>query len=283
MEKEEFLDRLKIELIISKNSPYTIRNYIKANASLLELSKKLPEQINEQDVKKFIAQKLSERASTSIIVFLSAVKYAYLSILGRDPTGTIKRPKKERKIPIVLTKEEVRLLIDSTDNKKSKLIITLLYATGMRVSEIVNLKINDLSFKEKVGYVRQAKGRKDRMFNIPVLIFTLLENHVSKQKEKGSEYLFSGSLGNNGKLTERNIQKIVSNSCRKAEINKKVSPHTLRHSFATHLLENSVDIRKIQELLGHADLSTTQIYTHVSTEELKKIQSPLDTLLEKEK
>ena len=283
MEKEEFLDRLKTELIISKNSPYTIRNYLKANINLLEFSKKLPEQINEQDVKKFIAQKLSERASTSIIVFLSAVKYAYLSILGRDPTGTIKRPKKERKIPIVLTKEEVRLLIDSTDNKKSKLIITLLYATGMRVSEIVNLKINDLSFKEKVGYVRQAKGRKDRMFNIPVLIFTLLENHVSKQKEKGSEYLFSGSLGNNGKLTERNIQKIVSNSCRKAGINKKVSPHTLRHSFATHLLENSVDIRKIQELLGHADLSTTQIYTHVSTEELKKIQSPLDTLLEKEK
>src|SRR3989344_1099046 len=218
MEKEEFLDRLKIELIISKNSPYTIRNYIKANASLLELSKKLPEQINEQDVKKFIAQKLSERASTSIIVFLSAVKYAYLSILGRDPTGTIKRPKKERKIPIVLTKEEVRLLIDSTDNKKSKLIITLLYATGMRVSEIVNLKINDLSFKEKVGYVRQAKGRKDRMFNIPVLIFTLLENNVSKQKEKGSEYLFSGFSENNGKLTERNIQKIVSNSCRKAGI-----------------------------------------------------------------
>lgn len=275
MEKEEFLDRLRTELIISKNSPYTLRNYFNANKLLFEFTNKSPDQISEQEIKSFMAKNLSTRSSTSIILFLSAIKYAYLSILGKDPTNSIKRPKKEKKLPIVLTKEEVKKIINSIENRKSKLIITFLYATGLRVSEIVNLKINDLSFDEGVGYVRQAKGKKDRMFNIPVSLQKNLLKHVGNQKERSNDYLFSGRQN---KLTERNIQKLVSNASRKAEIKKKVSPHTLRHSFATHLLENNVDIRKIQELLGHADLSTTQIYTHVSTEELKKIKSPLDNL-----
>ena len=152
-------------------------------------------------------------------------------------------------------------------------MVTLSYACGFRVSELIRLKVSDLNFEEMVGYVRQGKGRKDRMFNLPQKIAQKLKKQVEIQKESNQEYLFSGR---NGSLTDRNIQKIVRNAAKKAGIKKDVHPHTLRHSFATHLLENGVDIRKIQELLGHADLSTTQIYTHISTEELKKVHSPLD-------
>ena len=151
-----------------------------------------------------------------------------------------------------------------------------MYACGMRVSEIINLKINDFDFEEKIGQIRQAKGKKDRIFNIPQFLLNDLKKQFKKQKEKNQEYLFTGPKG---RLSSRNIQKIVSNAAKRAGINKHVSCHTLRHSFATHLLENNVDIRKIQELLGHSNLSTTQIYTHVSQQELRKIKSPLDDLM----
>jgi len=277
MKREDFLNKIRVELKISKNSSYTIRNYLRANESLLEFTKKSMDEIDEDDVKFYIAENLSERAAASIILFLSAIKYAYSNILKRDPTISIRRPKRERKFPTVLTKGEVKKIIEFSENKKSELMISLMYACGFRVSELVNLKIDDLDFEEKIGYVRQAKGKKDRIFNIPNFLLKDLRKQVNKQKEINSEYLFSGPKG---KLSSRNIQKIVSSTSKKAGIKKDVHCHTLRHSFATHLLENNIDIRKIQELLGHADLSTTQIYTHISTEELKKIKSPLDLLME---
>ena len=146
MDKEEFLKKIEVELKISKNSEHTIRNYLRANNSLLGFSKKSPDEIKEEDVKLFMSENLSDRASTSIILFLSAVKYAYSNILKFDPTISIKRPKRERKLPSVLTKDEVKLLLDSCNTKKSKLMLSLLYAAGMRVSEITNLKIKDLEF-----------------------------------------------------------------------------------------------------------------------------------------
>lgn len=276
MEREEFLNKLEVELKISKNSNYTIRNYINANTELLDFINKTPSQINSDDVKAYMAEKLIDKSSSTIIVFLSALRFAFSTILENDITIKIKRPKRERRIPSVLTKEEIKKLFNSLPNKKSKLIISLIYACGFRVSELINLQIIDLDFENKIGHVRQAKGKKDRIFNIPQFLSKDLQKQFNKQKEKKQEYLFTGP---NGKLSDRNIQKIVKNSAIKAEINKKVSPHTLRHSFATHLLEDGVDIRKIQELLGHADLSTTQIYTHISTEELKKIPSPIDNLM----
>ena len=153
-------------------------------------------------------------------------------------------------------------------------MVCLIYACGFRVSELTNLKIEDLNFSEKIGHVRQAKGNKDRVFNIPEFLTEELQDQAKKQK--GKTYLFTGR---NGILSTRNLQKIVSLAANRTGL-KNVHCHTLRHSFATHLLEDGVDIRKIQELLGHADLSTTQIYTHVSTEEIKKIKSPLDSLNE---
>ena len=275
MTPQEFLKKIEVELKIAKNSEYTRQRYLDLNKKFLEFIKKQPEQATEDDVKMYVAEKLSDRAATSIIVFLSAIKYAYSSILKKDITASIKRPKREKTLPVVLSKQEVKLLIDNLETKKSKLMISLIYACGMRVSELVSLRINDFDFQEKIGHIRQAKGKKDRIFNIPETLLKKLEKQTESQRNTNQEYVFSGR---NGKMSSRNVQKIVSKAAKKAGINKDVHVHTLRHSFATHLLENNTDIRKIQELLGHSDLSTTQIYTHVSTEELKKIKSPLDTM-----
>lgn len=275
MNKEEFLRKLEVELKISQNSDYTIRNYILANSALLDFVKKNPDEVSVDDVKAFMASKLSDKSSSYSILFLAALKYAYSNILKKDITIEIKRPKKERRIPTVLSKDEVRRFIDSLHNSKSKLMISMMYACGFRVSELTNLKVDDLNFNEKMGHVRQAKGKKDRIFNIPSFIFDDLKKQAEEQKNAGKEFLFSGPKG---KLSSRNIQKIVKKAAIKAVITKEIHPHTFRHSFATHLLENGVDIRIIQVLLGHQDLNTTQQYAHVSNEQIKNVKSPLDSL-----
>jgi integrase/recombinase XerD len=280
MNKNDFLKKLEVELKITQSSEHTLKNYTRLNSQFLDFIKKDPEKIIEDDVKLYIAENLTTRASISTIMFLAALKYSYSNILKKDITANIRRPKREKRIPLVLTKKEVIELFKNLNNKKSKLMITLMYAAGMRVSELANLKIEDLDFKENIGQIRQGKGRKDRIFNIPVFLSSRLKRYSEKQKESNQIYLFPGRDGK--KMSSRNLQKIVSNAAKKSNIGKNVHCHTLRHSFATHLLENEIDIRKIQELLGHADLSTTQIYTHVSTEELKKIKSPLDSLMENE-
>ena len=272
MDRGEFLKKLETEIKISKLSPYTLRNYVLFNKQLLEHAKKNPEQIEQQDIKYFLADKMSERASASNILFLSSIRFAYSNVLGKDPTAGIKRPKKENKIPIVLTKQEVIRLIDSADTTKSKLILQLLYSSGLRVSEIVNLTKHDLDFNENTGWVRGGKGGKDRMF----IFSSKLGKNLNKliNKNPNWNFLFSKDKP----LSTRNIQKIVQNTTKKANIEKSVHPHTLRHSFATHLLDKEVDLRKIQELLGHSSIATTQIYTHVSNEQLKSIKNPLDEL-----
>jgi len=276
MTPKEFLEKLEVELKISKNSEYTLRNYMAYNQILFNFTKKQPEEILEDDVKKYIAEKLDKNSSSSVILFLSALKYAYSNILKNDITKNIKRPKREKKIPTVLTKDEIKKLFEVLDAKKSKLMVSLMYACGMRVSELTNLKTEDLDFEERIGYIRQAKGKKDRIFNVPDFLFRDLKRQADKQKSKDRKYLFTGSKG---KLSSRNMQKIVSRAAQRAGLKKDVHCHTLRHSFATHLLENDVDIRKIQELLGHASLSTTELYTHISMAELKKIKSPIDSLM----
>jgi site-specific recombinase XerD len=213
---------------------------------------------------------MAEKSSSSTILFLAAIKFAFTSLLNKDPTLGIKRPKNEKKIPVILNKSEIVSLINATETKKSKLIIQMLYSSGLRVSEIVNLKPLDLDFNENIGWVREGKGKKDRMFILSKKISKKIENFLKRFPDWN--YVFSKEKP----LTTRNIQKIIQNTAQKAGIEKSVHPHTLRHSFATHLLENGVDIRKIQVLLGHSSLTTTQIYAHVSSAELKKIKSPLD-------
>ncbi len=272
MNKEEFLKRLETEIKIYKLSPYTIRNYLDFNRKLLEHANKSPEQIEQQDVKYFLADKMTERASSSNIVFLASVKFAYINLLGKDPTSGVKRPKSEKKIPSVLTKEEVIKLIDASSTRKSRLIMQMLYSSGLRVSELVKLKPADLDLNENTGWVRSGKGKKDRM----IILSKKLSNKLKKYLEKRKDWIYVFS--EKKPLTTRNIQKIIQKATIKAGINKHVHPHTLRHSYATHLLENGIDIRKIQLLLGHSSLTTTERYTHVSSTELKKVSSPFDSL-----
>ncbi len=276
MLKEEFLQRVKTEIKISKKSDCTVRNYLGINEKLLNFVKKNPNEIIAQDIKNFLAEKYNDKATNSTILALAAIRYAYKNVLNTDPTLELKRPKKDKALPVVLSKEEVMRLIEGAEAKKSKLMLSLMYAIGLRVSELVNLKKVDIDLKESTGYIRHGKGKKDRIFNIP----KLLSEELGEVMRESGDYLFSGPKG---RLSTRNIQQIVTRAASKAGITKSVHCHTLRHSFATHLLENGVDIRKIQVLLGHADISTTQIYTHISNEAVKNIESPFDTIMKKVK
>lgn len=271
MKKEEFLDKLATELKLLKKSPMTLRNYIYFNSKMLEHCNKEPQDLSEDDIKKFLAT-MTDKASSSMILALAAIRFSSSKVLGKDLTLNIGRPKKEKTLPSVLSKEEIKKLIESAETNKSKLIIQFLYSTGLRVSELVNLKVQDLNLTEKTGIVKQGKGKKDRMFTLSEKSISDIQSYLNEHPN--CTYLFSQTEP----LTTRNIQKIIKKTAKKAQIQKKVTPHTLRHSYATHLLESGTDIRIIQMLLGHENLNTTQIYTHVSTEELKKVKNPLDEL-----
>jgi len=272
MNKEEFLKRLETEIKISKLSPYTLRNYLNFNKQLLEHSNKQPETIDQNDVKLFMAEKMTERAGISTILFLASIKFAYTNLFQKDPTAGIKRPKNEKKIPEILSKQEIITLINNAKTRKSSLIIQLLYSSGLRVSELVNLKKQDLNLEENTGWVRSGKGKKDRMFFISKKLSNKLKKYIDKHHEW--QYVFSESKP----LSTRNIQKIIQKTAFFAGINKHVHPHTLRHCLATHLLDAGVDLRKIQTILGHSSITTTTVYTHISNEQLKSIKNPLDEL-----
>ena len=268
------LNKLEIELRIRGFSDHTIKNYITQNKLFLDFIKKQPEIIVEDDVKQYFAYLQKNKISNKTLALKKAALNFFFKELLKKDLIKFKTPKAERKIPEVLTKEEVKALINATKNLKSKLMIIFLYSTGLRVSELTNMHLKDLSIDKKEGWVRKGKGSKDRFFKLSDLLIEDLKKYIFTLDEN-EEFLFPGK---DKPLTPRNIQKIIARSAKKAKLSKNVSPHKLRHSFATHLLDQGVDIRIIQELLGHADLSTTQIYTHVSKEQLRKIQSPLDSL-----
>ncbi|MFC1685719.1 site-specific tyrosine recombinase/integron integrase [Nanoarchaeota archaeon] len=265
----EELRKLETELRLRRKSAKTIKNYVFFNKKFLEYINKPASAISVDDVKSYLAS-MDKLSTATLSLAIASLRFFYEKLLKKDIFQEIEVPKKEKRLPRVLTKGEVDQLIEGSDNRKSKLIISLLYASGLRVSELVNLKKEDLNIEEKVGWVRAGKGKKDRVFILSEKLIPQIRDFMQRYPE--NILLFSKTNA----LTPRNIQKIVKNSSKKAGFTKKITPHTLRHSFATHLLEAGTDIRFIQELLGHSSLSTTQIYTHVSTEELKKIKSPLD-------
>jgi integrase/recombinase XerD len=270
------IDQLDTELKLRGFSVQTIKTYTRHNKLFLDYVKKEPKDVSEGDIKSYLAHVISDEKASPRTVALkkAALKFLYDELMKKGIVN-LKTPKIPKSNPIVLTKEEVRLLINSAPRDKSRLIMELIYSSGLRVSECVTLKVNDLDLDNKIIRVKSGKGNKDRITIFSSNIIPELKRYILTL-DKDEVYLFPNSKGSN--LSVRNIQKLIQKSAVKAGIKKKVSPHTLRHSFATHLLEDGTDIRLIQELLGHSQLSTTQIYTHVSKEQLSRIKSPLDTV-----
>ena len=209
---------------------------------------------------------------SSVALIKASLKFYYDGIHKKNIVN-FKTPKIGRKLPVILTKKEVKKLIEAAKSVKSRLLIQLLYGSGLRISECLALKWDDLDLLEGTGWVRAGKGSKDRLF---IYSKTLIKDLTELTKEGKSMFIFSNKTGKPS--SPRNAQKLIKRASMRAGITKVVSPHTLRHSFATHLLDDGVDIRKIQVLLGHSSLNTTERYTQVSTTQIKKIKSPLDYL-----
>ncbi len=266
------LDTLRRELTIQGFSRRTIKAYIGHNRQFLRWLGASAKEVTTEDIKNFLQYlKLQGYSNTSLNSVISSLKFYYQQVLKRKLFYTVTRPKREQSLPIVLSRAEIQLMLDTTANLKHRLLLALAYGAGLRVSETVSLQIRDIDFANQVIYIHQGKGNKDRLTLLPSSLLDQLRQTMNTKK--GEEYLFASLDG--GPLTARTAQKIFERALERAGLQKAASFHSLRHSFATHLLEQGIGLRYVQELLGHHDVRTTQRYTHVTSTQLKHIQSPL--------
>ena len=258
-------------------SPRTIKTYQFCVERFLNKSNKTIDKLSKKDVREFLEDLDNKgRAGKTLNVYHMAIKLFMEDILKKKMWLKIKYSKKTEKIPVVLTKEEVKNLINSIKNEKHKLMIKLLYSSGMRVSELTNLRVGDLEIDNKYGYVRQGKGNKDRLFIIADNIKEDILSLIQKEKLDQDGFLFKSIRNKN--YDSVTIRKIIKDATKKSKIDKNISPHTLRHSFATHLIENGYSVSEVQSLLGHKSPETTFIYLHTASPNLIKVKSPLDEL-----
>jgi site-specific recombinase XerD len=206
-------------------------------------------------------------------VLVGSIKLFYNELLRKNYKLNYLYPDRpEKKLPVVLDKSEIQLLLNSIQNLKHRAILSVIYSAGLRLSEVIEMKLNDIDSKRMLIKIVQGKGKKDRYVMLSEKLLIILREYYKEYKPK--EYLFEGQKG--GKYSARSVQAIFKEALRNSKIKKEASVHTLRHSFATHLLESGTDIRIIQQLLGHSSLKTTQIYTQVSSSKISEIKSPLD-------
>jgi len=262
-------------------SKSTIQTYTFFVADFVNFHSKIElDDLTNREVETFIETVFIERnySISTQRQFISALKI-FIVYCPNTKINDLKleRPKKSRKLPSVLSQEEVLDIIRCTQNLKHRAIITLIYSCGLRISELTNLKLADFHIDRKQLIVKEGKGRKDRYVSLADSFLPLLTNYYNSYKPE--LFFVEGPKGK--RYSTESIRQFLKRSCIKANITKTVTPHTLRHSYATHLLENGVDIRYIQSLLGHARPETTMIYTHVKRKDLMKIQNPLDVALQK--
>ncbi len=266
------------QLQLKAYSPSTIRVYLAEFAHLLYLLDDYPvENLNAKRLKDYFLyclqkEKMKERKLNGKI---NAIKFYFEQVLHRPRMFfDIPRPKKPIRLPKMLSKTEVKRLLNATKNLKHQIGLKLAYGMGLRVSEVVNLKMNHIDSKRMVVHIVGAKGKKDRYVPLPISLLPLLREYYKIYKPK--EYLLEGQYG--GAYAKSSLQQVFKKAMIKAGIKKAIGIHGLRHSYATHLLESGADMRFIQELLGHNSIKTTQVYTKVTPRSISKIASPLDSL-----
>lgn len=265
---------LKREMKLRGYSKKTQDSYIHYNEKFILFCKKKPLEVTNSDIKDYIEYLIDKNlARATIRLAFNSLRFYYGVILGKSLMINMKAPKKSQKITQILTKEEISRLINVIKNPKHRLLVEFCYASGVRVSELVKFKVKDILFEEKIAIVRGGKGRKDRKV---ILSQRFLDDFRYELMGKSlEEYLFPGRFGH---LTTRSVQAILKTSAKKAKIKKNVHPHMLRHSFATHLVNDKVGIKYIQKILGHKNIKTTERYLHVSDQDIKSITSPHDKL-----
>ncbi len=275
------LESLKRDLLSRRCSPRTIKSYLHYNEDFLRFTKKSPMCVSNSDVRDYLCYLVEKRnvSASTLNVAINALKCYYGNVLKRGFIYEVERPKKDRRLPVVLNQGEISSILSVVSNLKHKLMLMLMYSAGLRVSEVVKLRPADIDFQRKLIHVKGGKGRKDRYTILSDVAVKILHEYLKEYGE--SKYLFP-SQDREKHLTTRSVEKIFSDACKKAGVKKNATAHSLRHSFATHLLESGVDLRYIQELLGHKSSKTTEVYTHVSNKELSKIKNPLDNLQIKE-
>ncbi|MEJ7643702.1 MAG: site-specific tyrosine recombinase/integron integrase [Chryseolinea sp.] len=270
----EYIEHLEMK----RYSLNTARSYVTLFARFrAAFSTKALAEINEFDIKRYMHGVVKQGKSHSYQnQVINAIKFYYEQVLNMPQRFyDIDRPRPERKLPSVLSEEEVTRMIASMENLKHKAILMTVYSCGLRLSELLNLKLKDINGDRSTVLVRDGKGKRDRHTILGVKTLTLLRKYFVAFRPK--EYLFEGQDG--GRYSAKSVQNIVAMAVVKAGITRPATTHTLRHSFATHLLENGTDLRYIQALLGHSSSKTTEIYAHVSTKRLKEIVSPVDRLM----
>ncbi|RCW81649.1 site-specific recombinase XerD [Halanaerobium sp. DL-01] len=277
-----FLPKFEKKLKLKGYTRSTIKAYINHNRRFIIYIQKNLFSIKMDDLNDYILYLIEEKENTHSFAnqFISAFKMFNNLILELDGINKkLFRPKKKKKLPKVLNKKEIKEIIASVDNLKHQLILILTYSGGLRVSEVVRLKISDIDTDRMLIYVRSAKGYKDRYTLLSKNVLTKLKLYLKafQVHKYDKKWLFPGQ-NKNRHLSKRSAQKVFKRACKKAGINKDVGIHSLRHSFATHLLEQGVDLRYIQNLLGHKSSTTTEIYTHVSNKNFIEITNPFDNL-----
>jgi integrase/recombinase XerD len=257
-------------------SQKTILTYCYCVKQFLNQTNKEIKKIKKSDIKEYLYQ-LKEKglSSNSLNVYLNALKFLLQEILGKSVLLNIRYSKRPKTLPVFLSKEEVRQLINAIENSKHKLMIELMYSADLRLSELVNLKVQDLELSKNYGWVRHGKRNKDRLFVIADRLKQNIKNHIKEDDLKYFSYLFKGRKNH---ISQRTVQEIVKQAAKKAKINKNVHPHTLRHSFATHLIENNYSVYDVQSLLGHNSSETTMTYVHMANPKMINIISPYDKL-----
>ena len=278
MLKADLLKTAKQKLVIRNYSPRTIASYLSAINHFSEwlITKKVTK-VTDEKVEKYLhyLKQTKKRSISSMKQTIASLKFIYSDVLKKDiPSSLIIQFRKEEKIPVVLSEEEVTRLLNSVNNLKHSAILMTIYSSGIRLNELLSLQVKDIDFDRNIIIVKMGKGKKDRQSVLSQSLKSVLINYLGKYQP--SKYAFEGQSG--GRDSASSVQSIMKKAVKNAGVKKHATVHTLRHSFATHLLENGTDIRFIQELLGHKRLETTQIYTHISKVSFDRIKSPLDRL-----
>jgi site-specific recombinase XerD len=271
------LSDLHSEIVIRQMSRSTLMSYIYFNRELIRHSNKSPIHITDDDMRSYIQYLVTEKklSPATVNLAIDSLKFYHSTVLRKKFVGYIERPKKGVRLPNVLSTQEVTALFAAVKNIKHKSLLVLTYSSGLRVSETVTMRLRDIDFDRKLVIVRQGKGRKDRCTILSDRAAELMKSYIEIYRP--SVWMFEGRRKRDH-ITVRSAEHLFETAVHRAGIIKHVTFHSLRHSFATHLLENGIDIRYIQELLGHKSVRTTEVYTHVQKKRIEKIRSPFDML-----